>query len=136
MPPPEKGGPGHPQEWLKRARSNLAIAKAALRVRDIYLEDACFQAQQAAEKAIKAVLLHLRISFPYTHDLTALLRLLKNAGRAVPGEVEQAGLLTRFAIATRYPGLAEPVTRKETEKAIKIADSALRWARKSIGKER
>jgi HEPN domain-containing protein len=73
---------------------------------------------------------------PYTHDLTALLRLLKNAGRAVPGEVEQAGLLTRFAIATRYPGLAEPVTRKETEKAIKIADSALRWARKSIGKER
>ncbi len=109
MPPPEKGGAGGPREWLKRARSNLAIAKAAVRVRDVYLEDACFQAQQAAEKAIKAVLLHLRISFPYTHDLTALLRLLKNAGRVVPAEVEQAGLLTRFAVATRYDAAPQPL---------------------------
>ena len=86
MPPPEKGGAGNPREWLKRARSNLAIARAALRVRDVYLEDACFQAQQAAEKAIKAVLLNLRISFPYTHDLTALVRLLKSAGELFPGK--------------------------------------------------
>lgn len=105
-------------------------------MRPVYLEDACFQAQQAAEKAIKAVLLHLRISFPYTHDLTALLRLLKKGGRAVPAEVEEASLLTRFAVATRYPGLAEPVTRKETEKAIGIADRVLRWAQKTIGKKR
>lgn len=105
-------------------------------MRTAYLEDACFQAQQAAEKAIKAVLLHLKISFPYTHDLTALLRLLKKGGRAVPTEVEEASLLTRFAVATRYPGLAEPVTRKETENAIKIADRVLRWAQKTIGKKR
>lgn len=105
-------------------------------MRTVYLEDACFQAQQAAEKAVKAVLLHSRISFPYTHDLTALLRLLKKGGRPVPTGVEEASLLTRFAVATRYPGLSEPVTRKETENAIKVANRVLRWAQKTIGEGR
>lgn len=72
------------------------------------------------------------ISFPYTHDLTVLLRLLRKAGKAVPGEIEEAGRLTRFAIVTRYPGLAEPVTREEYEKAVAIADAVIEWAEKKI----
>jgi len=40
------------ESWLVRARSSLEIAKA--RNSDlIYYEDLCYQAQQAAEKAIK-----------------------------------------------------------------------------------
>lgn len=41
--------PDDPQEWLNRARSNLALAKN--RIPDVYIEDLCFEAQQAAEKA-------------------------------------------------------------------------------------
>ena len=56
MPPRERFPPDDPREWLNRARSNLAKAKAC--VVDVYWEDLCFDAQQAAEKAIKAVLIH------------------------------------------------------------------------------
>jgi HEPN domain-containing protein len=51
--------PDDPREWLNRARSSLTIAREGAAFPEIYLEDLCFDAQQAAEKAIKAVLLHL-----------------------------------------------------------------------------
>ncbi len=54
MKPPERFPPDDPREWLNRAKSNLALAKN--RVPGAYLEDLCFEAQQAAEKAIKAKL--------------------------------------------------------------------------------
>ena len=43
-----------PREWLRRARSNLE--RAAVRTPHSCLEDLCFNAQQAAEKALKGVL--------------------------------------------------------------------------------
>ena len=42
-------------EWLRRAKSNLARAKVGKVSEDILYEDLCFDAQQAAEKAFKAV---------------------------------------------------------------------------------
>ena len=44
-----------PRACLNRARSNLAQARN--RVSDVYLEDLCFDAQQAAEKAINALMI-------------------------------------------------------------------------------
>ena len=49
MNPLERFPPDDPREWLNRAKSNLAQARA--RVPGAYLEDLCFGAQQAAEKA-------------------------------------------------------------------------------------
>ena len=66
--PPERMAPDDPHAWLNRARSNLVRAKADIRLSDVFLEDLCFDAQQAAEKAIKAVLIHLAVRFPYVHD--------------------------------------------------------------------
>jgi len=51
----ERFPPDDPREWLNRARSNLAQAKGGGRLTEVYREDLCFNAQQAAEKAIKAV---------------------------------------------------------------------------------
>jgi len=58
--------PDDPREWLNRARSNLALARSTLA--NVYLEDLCFDAQQAAEKAIKAVFIHRVVSFPDIHN--------------------------------------------------------------------
>jgi HEPN domain-containing protein len=44
--------PDDPHEWLNRARSSLAKAREGAAFPEIYLEDLCFDAQQAAEKAI------------------------------------------------------------------------------------
>jgi HEPN domain-containing protein len=60
----EDRDPSGPHEWLRRARSNFARAAAEPANPDILLEDLCFDAQQTAEKAIKAVLVHRAIGFP------------------------------------------------------------------------
>ena len=128
--PPERFPPDDPREWLNRARSNLAQARA--HISEVYLEDLCFDAQQAAEKAIKALLLHRGVKFPYTHDLADLLTLLLKAEQKLPPKVNNAARLTRFAIVTRYPGLSEPVTEAEYQDAIGIAEAVLRWAEQRI----
>jgi len=75
---PKRYPPEDPREWLNRARSNLA--KAKVRRKGVYLEDLCFDAQQAAEKAIKAVLIKQEVKFPYIHDLAELLTLAEQTG--------------------------------------------------------
>jgi HEPN domain-containing protein len=92
----------------------------------------CFQAQQAAEKAIKAVLIHLGVEYPYRHDLGTLLTLVIQAGVTVPDKIKQAARLTRYAVAGRYPGLMEPVTEEEYESALQIASDVLEWAEEMI----
>ncbi|MDE2901464.1 MAG: HEPN domain-containing protein [Chloroflexota bacterium] len=53
MTQPERFLPDDPREWMGRARGNLARAKR--RAPGDYLEDLCFDAQQAAEKARKSL---------------------------------------------------------------------------------
>ena len=91
---PDRFPPDDPREWLNRAKSNLALAKN--RIPDAYLEDLCFEAQQGAEKAIKAVLIRREIEFPYVHDLAQLLSLIDEHGDVVPEKVRKAEELTAF----------------------------------------
>jgi HEPN domain-containing protein len=108
MPPPERFPPDDPREWLNRARSNLIRAKSKLP--GVYLEDLCFDAQQAAEKAIKAIMIRRNVEFPYVHDLGRLLLLLEEAGEPIPEVVRKAEELTRYALVTRYPGIARSIS--------------------------
>jgi HEPN domain-containing protein len=123
--------PDDPYAWLSRARSNLIRSRQ--RVQGVYLEDLCFDAQQAAEKAVKAVLIHASTAFPRTHDLVRLLGLAEHAGYTLPHEVRQAGTLNDYAVASRYPGLAEPVSEEEYQEAVMLADRVLRWAEGILG---
>lgn len=126
MKPPERFPPDDPREWLNRARSNLSQAKN--RLSDTYLEDHCFNAQQAVEKAIKAVMLLRGIDFPYVHDVARLLSALEEAGEAIPDSIRSAVTLTRYAVQTRYPSLDEPVSEQEYNEAVEIACAVVRWA--------
>ena len=78
MKPPERFSPDDPREWLNRARSSLALARN--RVPEAYLEDLCFLAQQAAEKAVKSLLIDRRIDFPYVHDLRRIASRVRSVG--------------------------------------------------------
>ncbi len=115
--------PSDPREWLNRARGNLE--RAVLRSEHSYFEDLCFDAQQAAEKAIKAVLLHRAVDFPYVHDLDKLLGTIEGSGLQIPDDVRRAGKLTRYAVATRYPGFADEVTENDHSGAVEIATAGL-----------
>ncbi len=127
---PKRYPPDDPREWMNRAKSNLVLARN--RLPDVYLEDLCFDAQQAAEKAIKAFSIHLDLCFPYTHDLTDLLTLVEGAGRKVPEDVKRAGILSDYAIESRYLGLAEPVTQEEYERAVSIAEKVVQWVERQM----
>lgn len=128
---PDRLSPENPEEWLNRARSNLAIAKNR-NDKTIYLEDLCFNAQQSAEKSLKAVCISHRIEYPYIHDLAALVTPLMKTGIVVPESVKYAAKLTRFAIATRYPHFAGPVREDEYQRVVAIADNVLAWCDEEI----
>src|SRR5260370_1916810 len=99
---PKRFPPDDPREWIRRAKSNLAHGRAY--EPDVDLADNCFDAQQCAEKAIKAVFVHRRETFPYVHDLQRLIRLLERKDVKIPQYLRQAKELTRYAFVTRYPG--------------------------------
>ena len=122
--------PDDPREWLNRARSDLALARTERP--DVYLEDLCFHAQQAVEKAVKALLIARQVDFPYTHDIAQLLTLLENAGQPLPEPIRGAERLTRFAVFARYPGVGPPVRREEYEEALTIAEAVVHWAEEQI----
>ena len=84
---------------------------------------------QATEKALKAVLLRLRINIPFTHDIRELMNRLEAGGAAIAGEIADADELTRYAVAARYPSAAtEPVTPEELDRALHLARHVDRWA--------
>ena len=130
MKPSDRFPPDDPREWLNRAHGNLARMKH--RVPGTYLEDLCFDAQQASEKAFKAVLIEHRVEFAYVHDLAYLISLLEHDNVHVPDEVRRAANLTRYAVESRYPALAEPVTEKEYDEAVDIAEAVVKWAEKLL----
>jgi len=125
---PERFTPEDPREWLNRARSNLIRAK--LSAAGVYYEDLCFDAQQAVEKAIKALLIHYQVDFPYIHDIAELLTLLEANGEEIPATVKTAERLTRFAVFTRYPGMASVIRQEEYEEAVKVAEEVLAGRKK------
>lgn len=127
---PKRYPPDDPREWLNRAYSNLTMAKRD--VEGVYLEDLCFLTQQAAEKAIKALLIKRGVEFPYVHDLAQLLTLLERAGQEIPEPVREAEKLTRFAVLTRYPGLMSPIKPEEYKQAMVVAKQVVQWAKSLI----
>jgi len=122
---------GTSQEWLKRAKSNLTRARQP-KHDDVIWEDLCFDAQQAAEKSIKALLLFLGIQFRFVHDIAELLTLLENHGLILPETIKAAAELTNYAVETRYPGPTEPVTEEEFKQAFQIAEAVFTWCEAKI----
>jgi HEPN domain-containing protein len=129
--PPKIAFIGKPEDWLRRAKGNLARAKQT-KPKDAFWEDLCFDAQQAAEKAIKAVLVFRQLEFRKTHDLRGILTLLDSSGYRVPEEIRRADELTDYAVETRYPGLSEPVSVTEYRDAVDLAQAVVRWAVEEI----
>lgn len=113
-------------DWLGRARADLAVAQLTDDKR-IAPEILAFHAQQAAEKALKAMLVQRQIEFPHTHVIGLLLNLCQTAGYEDTETLTEAVSLTRYAVATRYPSTEEPVSRQEAREAAELAGCVLAW---------
>ena len=119
--------------WLDRAKSSLAISKTKPD-EDICLEDLCFQAQQAAEKAIKGLLVFYKVEPEKTHNLVSLIKELSKH-ITVPDEINETVILNDYAVQTRYPGNYTPINEDEYNEAIKVAENCFNWIKTKINQQ-
>jgi HEPN domain-containing protein len=94
-------------------------------------EGLCFHAQQAAEKALKAVLIAKGVPPPKTHNIRTLLDFLPQ-DVIVPQEVEDAASITDYAVISRYPGDFESIDEKEYKETVRLAEAVVLWAERII----
>jgi len=122
------------KEWLRRAKGNLIIGKdnSYLDIRDIPVEDLCFNLQQSAEKSLKALLIYNNIEFPFVHEIASLLTVIQKNNINIPENIIFSAKLTRYAVTTRYPGDYEKITAEDYDDAIKIAENVYNWAENQI----
>lgn len=117
--------------WMSYARSHLAAARTAVGG-EILWEIPCFEAQQAAEKAIKAVLIFSGIKPPRIHDIGELLDLIPpSLPRTI--SIEASRILTQYAFITRYPGGGIRIAEASYHEALRLADAVVDWAESVVG---
>ncbi len=92
---------------------------------------ACFHAQQAAEKALKATLVTAGTPVPRTHDLVALVALVTGTARSLLEPVDLA-LLDPWAVDGRYPGDIPDVTIGEAHLVIDTAEQIVTIVRSAL----
>jgi len=119
--------------WIKRAYNSLALAKVE-KTDEICYEDLCYNAQQAVEKGLKALLIYYGENLSRslkTHDLFVLLKKLEQHVE-VPDKMIETAVLTEFATGIRYPGDYEEVNELSYQEAIKAAEYSLDWISKQL----
>jgi HEPN domain-containing protein len=127
VPPTGRPEPGSAQDWVEWATADLVLASIDL-PEGARCEALAFLAQQAAEKALKAVHVHIGRPFRYTHNLRELVLGLEAGGVGVPDAVRACARLTTYAAETRHPGAQEAVTEQELREAVEIATAVVEWA--------
>ncbi len=98
--------------WLRQAHADLQAAQDSVAAK--HYEWACFQAQQAAEKAIKAFLYSKGYTSILSHSLTELVQQAATLEPSLATLETEAHRLDAYYIPTRYPnGLAGEITPSE-----------------------
>ena len=126
---------GRHGDWLRQADADLRHARNASG--DDAHEWACFAAQQAAEKSLKAVILS-RGADAWGNTVTALIGVVTTAEQAGEELITCAKSLDKHYIPTRYPNgfdTGAPVdfyTKKDSEDAVRCAETIITFARSQI----
>jgi len=124
----------HADEWLKYVQADLDVVHLLKAHHRPHLEIICFHCQQAAEKALKAILAYHDEEIPRTHNLFSVMELCE---AHCPGIVEEfsdhADWLSGFAAAGRYPNEVE-TTVEDMNKAIETAESIMSAVKTRIGR--
>ena len=119
-------------EWVEKAEADLATASRELAVTERPNYDAaCFHAQQAAEKYLKAALQERDTPFPKTHDLLALLGMLPPSQARWEELGPRLEGMAQYAVDFRYPG--DRAEREDAAAAVETAREVRRRARALLG---
>jgi HEPN domain-containing protein len=122
-------------DWLRQAEKDLRHAYSSIKIEDY--EWSCFAAQQAAEKALKALYQHLG-GESFSHSLLRMLREMPKEARADRALQKKGADLDKFYIPARYPNgfdWGAPMdyfTREDAEKAVADAGEIIEYAKRKI----
>jgi len=129
--------PDRSQDWLTQAEGDLEHARVSRAAQ--HHDWACFAAQQAAEKAVKAVhLSHLEMR--RGHSVRELLKSLPVEAPEIL--IKKAQILDTYYIPTRYANGHDSGAPREnyndlmSEQAIEYASDILRFARSEMAGSR
>ena len=87
--------------WLRKADSDLATASQVVSGDGPY-DTACYHAQQAIEKSLKALLAYAGSEIPRTHNLEELGEAAMRASPALEVDINDLAGITPFAVELRY----------------------------------
>lgn len=120
--------PNRARDWLNQALRDLEQAEDSRQARRH--EWACFAAQQAGEKAVKALHLHLGQD-AWGHVVAKLLVELPDSVRPPAVLVDKGRVLDTFYIPPRYPN-SHPEGAPFEHYGVLQSDEAIRYAREIV----
>ena len=119
------------RRWQRWAAEDLVAARHSAADSEVAPRVACSLAQQAAEKAIKALVVSSDLDPPRTHNLLRLTRMLaeETASRLLDVDLED---LTRWAIEGPYPEDLDEATSRDATRAVELAGQILAVAQAAL----
>lgn len=127
------------RRWWLQADNDLGFARLALRER--YYHQACFIAQQAAEKAVKSIGYHLGNRTILGHSVATLVDRYAVQAPELADLRESANVLDLYYIPSRYPnGLPGGVpfrsfSESQAREAVDSAEAFVQRAGERIGED-
>jgi HEPN domain-containing protein len=110
------------KEWLRFAHDDLYAAQHFFDTMEFPIyRIVCFNAQQSAEKYLKAYQIYFDVDIIKTHSLNALIDSLKKYDRDITNLEKSASILSSFAVQYRYPDDFEDLIKTDAELAITVS---------------
>jgi len=117
-------------KWWEHALKDIDTAKILYKIKKY--DYSSFLCQQAAEKALKTLLLKKNYELIKTHDLVLLARKL-NAPEYI---IQLCKYLTPVYVETRYPDSGEKkfkqFTSKETKQDLESMEKIVKWVKENL----
>ncbi|MCS6886878.1 HEPN domain-containing protein [Chloroflexus sp.] len=108
--------------WVRKAESDLKVARDELATAEPATDAVCFHCQQCAEKYLKAFLVCHQREIPRTHNIAELLVQCISIDLRFQSLLESdAPSLTLYAVAVRYPSDDPFPTLEEALEALSLA---------------
>lgn len=122
------------RQWMKLAEMDYGVAQ---HLYETYYpkpyEIICYHCQQAAEKAIKAIIMAggAQGGLPKLHDLSFLLNQIRNTVKIEERYYDYADALTPYGVSIRYPNELF-LEERHAKEALRMAKEILEWAKDII----
>ena len=122
------------RQWMKLAEMDYGVAQ---HLYETYYpkpyEIICYHCQQAAEKAIKAIIMAggAQGGLPKLHDLSFLLNQIRNTVKIEERYYDYADALTPYGVSIRYPNELF-LEERHAKEALRMVKEILEWAKDII----